>query len=314
MKLVIQIPCYNEENDLPGTLKEIPRSVPGFDTVELLIIDDGSTDQTCKVAKENGVHHVLRFPTNQGLANAFSAGIDYALKTGADIIVNTDADNQYPGEEIPKLVAPILAGQADIVIGDRDPAHLPHFSLLKRFFQWMGSWLTRKLSHTAVPDVVSGFRAYSRDAAARMNVISDYSYTVETLIQAGRDRLGIASVPIRVNSTSRPSRLMRSIPSYMQRMALTIIRAYTMYQPLKVFAGIGLVVFILGAALFGRFLYFALVLGESGGHIQSLILGSVLAIIGFQTVLIGLLGDVVSSNRKLIEQVLVSLRKNSSRD
>lgn len=309
MKLVIQIPCYNEEKDLPRTLKEIPRLISGIDEVEILIIDDGSTDNTKDVALAHGVKHIISFSQNKGLAKAFNAGVSYALNIGADIIVNTDADNQYPGKEIPKLIAPILEGKAEIVIGDRQIKNLRHFSFLKKVLEKIGSWFVRKLSHTSVPDVVSGFRAYSRNAAIRMNVISEYSYTVETLIQAGREEITIASVPINVNPTLRQSRLMKSIPAYISRMSLTMIRAYTMYQPLKVFSFIGVMVLLAGSVLFLRFFYYALFFHNSSGHIQSLILGAVLLIIGFQTILIGFLSDVVASNRKLIEDVLVRIKE-----
>lgn len=312
MKLVIQIPCYNEEEGLKETLQQIPQSIPGIEEIEIIIIDDGSSDKTEEIAKNFGIKHIVRFSKNRGLAKAFSNGINYSLSLGADIIVNTDADNQYPGREIPKLIEPIISGKADIVIGDRQTYKLGHFSFVKKILERFGSWIVGKLSHTSVPDAVSGFRAYSREAAQRTNVISKYSYTVETLVQAGREKLSIASVPIDVNPTHRKSRLVKSIPSYIQRMTLTIIRAYTMYQPLKVFSYIGVLLLTLGTIIFLRFLYFALLLDESGGHVQSLIFGAAFLIIGFQTLLIGLLSDVVAANRKLIEDVLIQIKKSKS--
>jgi glycosyltransferase involved in cell wall biosynthesis len=308
MKLIIQIPCYNEEGTLLETLRDLPLSLPGIKEIEILLIDDGSSDQSVRIAEEFGVKHILRFPRNRGLAHAFSSGISYALEQGADIIVNTDADHQYKGVNIQALVAPILNGNADIAIGNRQVGELGHFSFLKKILQKAGSWFVRQLSHTNVPDAVSGFRAYSRNAALRMNILSEYSYTTETLIQAGRNRMNIATVPIEVNQTFRPSRLVRSIPSYVRRMSITIIRAYTMYQPLKVFTYIGLLLLSVGGFLFLRFLFFVFILGNSTGHIQSLIIGAVFFIMGFQTILIGLLSDVVAANRKLIEEVLLKLR------
>ncbi len=313
MKLAIQIPCYNEEQDLRRTIEGIPASIPGIQSFDVVIVDDGSTDTTMRVAREMGIKHFVRFPENRGLARAFVEGINYCLQLGADVIVNMDADNQYPGSEIGKLIAPILAGRAEISIGDRQVSQLPHFSFLKKSLQKMGSWIVRTMSGTAVPDVVSGFRAYSREAAMRMNVVSSYSYTVETLIQAGRDRMSIISVPVKVNKTPRESRLIKNVPSYINRMAITIVRSYTMYQPLKVFSAVGAVLLFGGALLFARFLYFAIFLHESQGHVQSLIFASALVVTGFQALLMGMLSDVVAANRKLLEEALIRIKKLESK-
>jgi glycosyltransferase involved in cell wall biosynthesis len=306
-KLIIQIPCLNEAETLPGTLSDLPRHIDGIDAIETLVIDDGSLDDTAGVARRHGVHHVVRFTRHKGLAAAFMAGIDAAVKLGADFIVNTDADNQYAGSSIPALLEPLLAGRADVVIGDRDIVSLRHMSASKKFLQRFGSWVVRQVSNTQVPDTTSGFRAYTREAALRMTIVSDYSYTLESIIQAGKRRMAIAHVPVRCNPKTRPSRLFDSVLSYIKNSGATIVRVYAMYEPLKVFTYIGLVVAAAGAALSGRFMYYYL-LGNGAGHVQSLILSAVLLIVGFQVGLIGLLADVISGNRRLIEDVLYRIR------
>ncbi len=306
-KLIIQIPCLNEADTLPGTLRDLPRHVDGIDVIETLVIDDGSLDGTAEVARGHGVHHVVRFTRHKGLAAAFMAGIDAAVKLGADFIVNTDADNQYAGSSIPALLEPLIAGRADVVIGDRDIVSLRHMSASKKFLQRFGSWVVRQVSNTQVPDTTSGFRAYTREAALRMSIVSDYSYTLESIIQAGKRRMAIAHVPVRCNPKTRPSRLFDSMLSYIKNSGATIVRVYAMYEPLKVFTYIGLVVASAGAALSGRFMYYY-VLGDGAGHVQSLILSAVLLIVGFQVGLIGLLADVISGNRRLIEDVLYRIR------
>ena len=311
MKLMIQIPCYNEADTLPETLAALPRRLPGIDEIEILVIDDGSTDGTAQIARKHGVDHLVRFSRNRGLARAFMAGIDLALRRGADIIVNTDADNQYRADDIGKLIAPIVAGEAEIVIGDRGIGTLPYFSPLKRLLQRLGSWVVRQVSHTDVPDTTSGFRAYHREAAIRLNVVSDFTYTLETLIQAGRSGIAVAHVPVRTNPPTRPSRLFRSISSYIVRSIGTIIRIYAMYDPLKVFGTLGLVVMGGGGILFLRFLCFYFTLDRPTGHTQSLILGAVFVIVGFQIAVIGLIADIISANRKLIEEILVRERRRA---
>lgn len=256
MKLIVQIPCYNEETTLPQTVRDIPRQITGIDKVEILIIDDGSTDRTVEVARELGIEHIVRNKQNKGLARTFRAGLDACLTFGADIIVNTDGDNQYAGADIPKLVAPILAGQADIVVGDRQTDTVAHFSPLKKLLQKVGSSFVRRLSETEVTDAVSGFRAFSREAAIKMNVVSSYSYTIETLIQAGKKHLAVVSVPIGTNAKTRESRLFKSIPDFIQRQVTTIIRMYAMYQPLRAFFYIGLITSLIGLIPIVRFLFF----------------------------------------------------------
>ena len=306
-KLIIQIPCLNEADTLPATIADLPRRVAGIDAVEFLVVDDGSRDNTADVARACGVDHVVRLRRNKGLAAAFTAGIDAALKQGADYIINTDADNQYAGSEIPRLLEPLLKGEADIVIGDRNIAELQHMSWRKRQLQRLGSWVVRQVSNTSVPDTTSGFRAYTREAALRMTIVSEFSYTLESIIQAGKKRMAIAHVPIRTNPRTRESRLFDSIFSYIKRSAATIVRIYAMYEPLKVFTYIGVTVFGAGFAVGLRFLYFY-VTGTGYGHLQSLILAAVLLIVGFQILVIGLLADVISGNRKLLEDLLYRVR------
>jgi glycosyltransferase involved in cell wall biosynthesis len=306
-KLIIQIPCLNEAATLPATLADLPRSVPGVDTVEILVVDDGSSDGTSDVARSLGVDHIVRLRRNKGLAAAFVAGIDACLKQGADYIVNTDADNQYSGREIPKLLAPLLRGDADIVIGDRNIAELRHMSWRKRQLQRLGSWVVRQVSNTSVPDTTSGFRAYTREAALRMTIVSEFSYTLESIIQAGKKRMAIAHVPIETNPRTRESRLFDSLFSYVKRSAATIVRIYAMYEPLKVFTYIGLVVFGAGFALGLRLVYYYFHY-EAGKHIPSAIAAAVLMIVGFLILMIGLLADVISGNRKLLEDLVYRVR------
>ena len=309
-KLVIQIPCLNEAKTLPGTLADLPKSVPGVDTIEVLVVDDGSRDGTADVARACGVDHVVRLRRNKGLAAAFAAGIDASLKAGADFIVNTDADNQYAGHEIPKLLAPLLAGDADICIGDRNIAEVQHMSWRKRQLQRLGSWVVRQVSSTTVPDTTSGFRAYTREAALRMTIVSEFSYTLESIIQAGKKRMAIAHVPVETNPRTRESRLFDSVFSYVKRSSATIARIYAMYEPLKVFTYIGLVLFAPGLLLSMRFLYAYFTDFTGGGrYVQSLIISAVLMIVGFQVLLIGLLADVISANRKLLEDLVYRIRK-----
>jgi glycosyltransferase involved in cell wall biosynthesis len=308
VKLIIQIPCLNEAETLPATLADLPRSVPGIDTVEVLVIDDGSRDGTSDIARAHGADHVVRLRRNKGLAAAFMAGIDASLKAGADFIVNTDADNQYSGREIGRLLEPLLAGDADIVIGDRNIAALQHMGWRKRQLQRLGSWVVRQVSNTTVPDTTSGFRAYTREAALRMTIVSEFSYTLESIIQAGKKRMAIAHVPVQTNPRTRESRLFDSIFSYIKRSAATIVRIYAMYEPLKVFTYIGLGVFGAGVAGFVRFLYYFFH-NEASRHLASLVVTSVLMIVGFQVILIGLLADVISGNRKLLEDLLYRVRQ-----
>ena len=308
MKLIVQIPCYNEEHTLPETVADIPREIPGIDQVEVLIIDDGSTDRTIEIAREVGVDHIVCNKRNVGLARSFRNGVDACLKLGADIIVNTDGDNQYVGADIPKLVAPVLEGTADIVIGDRETGKVEHFSRSKRFLQWVGSGVVRKLAGVWVPDTVSGFRAFSREAAIRLNIVSSFSYTIETVIQAGKRQMAIASVPIRTNPKTRDSRLFKSIPHFIQNSLGTMVRMYAMYQPLRVFFYLGSVLTIIGLLPILRFLYYYAI-NEGGGHLQSLILGGVLLLMGFLTYLVGLVADLTSFNRQLLEMTLERVRR-----
>ncbi|MGQ9718221.1 MAG: glycosyltransferase family 2 protein, partial [Anaerolineae bacterium] len=308
LKLIIQIPAYNEESTLPQTLRDLPRSLPGVDEVEVLVIDDGSTDRTAQVAQELGVHHVVRLKQHQGLAAAFTVGLETALRLGADIIVNTDADNQYAGEDIARLVQPILEGKADIVVGDRGVATLQHFSPVKRLLQKWGSWVVGRAAGIPIPDATSGFRAFTREAALRLTVMGEYTYTLETLIQAGARRMTVVYVPVRTNPQTRPSRLIRSITSFIALSAVTIVRFYTMYRPLRVFMTLGGVLIAGGVALGLRFLYFFL-LNQGAGHVQSLILAAILTIVGFQVCLIGLVADLIQMNRKMLEEILYRVRQ-----
>ncbi|MCR4639727.1 glycosyltransferase family 2 protein [Ruminococcus sp.] len=308
MKLIIQIPCYNEEKTLELAYNDLPRHIDGIDTIEYLIINDGSKDNTVARARELGFHHIVSFKRNKGLAKGFMAGIDACLHLGADIIVNTDADNQYCGADIEKIVRPILDQKADIVIGERPIDQTEHFSWKKKKFQHLGSWVVRVASGTDIPDAPSGFRAYSRDAALRLNVVNEYTYTLETIIQAGNNKTAMTSVPIRTNPETRPSRLFSSMWRYMKRSSTVITRSFVMYKPLKFFMTIGLVLLLIGGILGVRFLIL-MAMGEGGGHIQSLILTAILIMMGFQTITIGLLGDTISANRKLLEDVQYRVRK-----
>lgn len=305
MKLIVQIPCLNEAQTLPLVMRDIPRHIPGIE-VAVLVIDDGSTDGTAQVARQLGVVHVIRHPFQRGLAAAFETGMDVALNLGADIIVNTDGDNQYPQAAIPDLIAPILRGEADIVIGDRQPATIAHFSPTKRLLQAFGSWVVRQVSGTTVPDATSGFRAYSREAALRLNLFTRYTYTLETIIQAGKKGLRITHIPIITNPQTRSSRLIRNQWDYVGRSMLTIIRLYTLYRPLQAFGFVSLLFFLLGITLLGRFL-FLYWLGELLGSarlIQSVVIGTASIIIGFLILLFGVLADMVSANRQLLEELL----------
>ncbi len=302
MKLIIQIPCYNEEGTLAIALAALPRQIPGIDKVEWLIIDDGSTDKTVEVALANGVDHIVHLPHNQGLARGFMAGLEACLKAGADIIVNTDADNQYCADDIPKLVEPILSGRAEIVIGARPISEIEHFSFTKKMLQKLGSWVVRVASNTDIPDAPSGFRAISRGAAIHLNVFSEYTYTLETIIQAGQKNMAITSVPIRINEDLRPSRLLKSIPSYVKRSILTIFRIFMTYRPIMFFIVPGALLFTSGLLISLRFLYFFFI-GDGEGHIQSIILASLLMGNGFFLVVVGLVADLISVNRKLLEKI-----------
>lgn len=302
MKLIIQIPCYNEEKSLPIALSALPRTIDGIDQIEVLVIDDGSTDNTLAVARQEGVDHVVSFPRNRGLARAFMAGIEKSLAVGGDIIVNTDADNQYQADDIPLLLAPILEGTADFVVGERPISEIEHFSPLKKSLQKLGSWVVRAASKTEIPDAPSGFRAISREAAKRLHVFSEYTYTLETIIQAGQKGFAVTSVPIRTNKDLRASRLVKSIRSYVVRSMSTIIRVFMTYKPFRFFAVPGFSCFILGFLIGLRFLYFYAV-GEGDGHIQSVILSGILMTTGFLMSVIGLVADLISVNRKLLEEI-----------
>lgn len=308
MKLIIQIPCLNEETTLGVTFNDLPRHISGIDEIEYLIIDDGSSDRTADVARELGFHHIVSFKQNKGLAYAFMAGLDACLHLGADIIVNTDADNQYCGADIEKLVQPILENKADIVIGERPIDQIEHFSWKKKVFQHIGSWVVRVASGTNIPDTTSGFRAYSREAALRTNVINEYTYTLETIIQAGHDKIAITSVPIRTNAELRPSRLFSSMWRYIKRSSTVIIRSFIMYRPLRFFMTLGVLLFLVGFLIGVRFLVFFFA-ENSAGHIQSLILAAILIIMGIQSIIAGLLSDLIASNRKLLEDVQYRIRK-----
>lgn len=307
-KLIIQIPCFNEEKTLPITLESLPREIPGIDVVETLIIDDGSTDRTVAVAREHGVDHVVRLTNNKGLAEGFMAGLDACLKLGADIIVNTDGDNQYNNADIEKLVIPILQEKADMVVGARPIEQIEHFSLLKKKLQNLGSWVVRQISGTDIPDTTSGFRALSREAALQLNVVSAFTYTLETIIQAGKKNVAVTHVPVRTNEKLRNSRLFKNMFAYIKRSVNTMFRIYTMYEPMKIFMAIGSIPFLLALLISARYLYF-FVIGEGQGHIQSLILAAILYIVSFQVWVVGLLADLIGANRKLIEKILYRVKK-----
>lgn len=308
MKLIIQIPCYNESETLEIALNDLPKHIDGIDTIEYLIINDGSKDNTMEVARNWGVHYIVDLKRNKGLAKGFMAGLDACLRNGADIIVNTDADNQYNADDIEKLVRPILEGKTDIVIGERPIDQTEHFSPLKKKLQHFGSYVVRKASKSDIPDAPSGFRAYSREAAMRLNVVNEYTYTLETIVQAGRSKIAMESVPIRTNGELRPSRLFNSMFGYVKKSMLTILRAFMMYRPLMVFTIIGGIIFALGLAVGIRFLLFYFG-GTGAGHIQSLILASTLMLLGFQTFVVGLLSDIISANRKILEDVQYHVRR-----
>jgi glycosyltransferase involved in cell wall biosynthesis len=308
MKLIIQIPCYDEELTLPETLADLPREVAGFDAVEWLIIDDGSSDRTVEVARGNGVDHVVRLTNNKGLASAFQAGLDACLKLGADVIVNTDADNQYYGGDIPKLVAPILAGDADMVVGDRQVMSIEHFSPLKKSLQRLGSWVVRAASATEVPDTTSGFRAYNREAAIQVQVVSNFTYTLETIIQAGKLLVALDHVPIRTNPQTRASRLFPSTWAYVRRNALSIFRIYSQYEPLRVFLGAALLLGLAAAGVWARF-FVAFVAGNGAGHVQSLILGAVLFNAAVVLAALGVIGDLLHAQRVLQQRTLERVRR-----
>ena len=309
MKLIIQIPCFNEAETLKIALDHLPKKIDGIDEIEVLIINDGSTDDTVRVAREWGVNHIVSFKQNQGLARGFKAGLDACLHLGADLIVNTDADDQYCGEDIAKLVRPILDGKAEIVIGERPIDATEHFSAKKKLFQHLGSWVVRVASHTDIPDAPSGFRAYTREAVMRLNVVNEYTYTLETIIQAGWNRIPMTSVPIRTNPDLRPSRLFKSMWRYMKRSSTVILRSFAMYKPLRFFGIIGAVFFLLGLVLGLRFVWIFLSTGSGSGHVQSLILCAVLLMVGVQSFLTGILADIISGNRKLLEDVQYRVRK-----
>lgn len=308
MKLIIQIPCYNEAETLEIALNALPKHIDGIDEIEYLIINDGSTDNTVEVAKSWGVHHIVNFKQNKGLAKGFMAGLDACLRNGADIIVNTDADNQYCGDDIETIVRPILEEKADIVIGERPIDQTEHFSWLKKKLQHFGSWVVRKASNTDIPDAPSGFRAYSREAAMQMNVVNEYTYTLEQIVQAGRTKIAITSVPIRTNEELRPSRLFSSMFGYVKKSMLTIIRAYLMYKPMRFFITLGIFPFVIGVGLGIRYIIL-LCMGSGQGNVQSLILCSMLILIGVMIWVLGLLADVMAANRKILQEIQQKVRE-----
>lgn len=308
MKLIIQIPCYNEAETLEIALNDLPRHIDGIDEIEYLIINDGSKDNTVEVARRWGVNYVVNFKRNKGLAHGFMAGIDACLRNGADIIVNTDADNQYVADDIEKLVRPILEGKSDIVIGERPIDQTEHFSPIKKKLQHFGSWIVRKASDSDIPDAPSGFRAFSREAALRLNVTNEYTYTLETIVQAGRNKIAQTSVPIRTNGELRPSRLFNSMMGYVKKSMVTILRAYLMYSPLKTFSIMAIIIFLMGFGINVRYVVY-MAIGEGKGHVQSLILGSTLLMMGFMTFVIGMLADIIAKNRKILEDVQYHVRK-----
>jgi glycosyltransferase involved in cell wall biosynthesis len=309
MKLIIQIPCLNEEQTLPATVADLPRQLDGFDTVELLVIDDGSTDRTVEVARECGVEHIVRLTNNKGLAAGFQAGLDACLKLGADVVVNTDADNQYSGADVAKLLAPILAGEADMVVGDRQTSSIEHFSGAKKGLQRLGSWVVRRLSGTEVTDATSGFRAYNREAALQLLVVDNYTYTLESLIQAGKMLVAVDEVKIATNPQTRESRLFGSTGAYVRRNGLGILRIYARYEPLRVFASAGLVVLLLALAAWMPFLIDWIFNGDSSGHVQSLILGAVLFIAAIQLFALGVIGDLLAGQRVMTQRVFERVRR-----
>jgi glycosyltransferase involved in cell wall biosynthesis len=309
MKLIIQIPCFNEEEQLPGTLADLPRELPGVETIEWLVVDDGSTDRTIEVARANGVDHIVRLTNNKGLAAGFQAGLDASLKLGADLIVNTDADNQYDANDIPKLLAPILAGNADMVVGDRDVATVEHFSRVKVRLQKIGSAVVRRASETNIPDTTSGFRAYNREAAIQLQVVSRFTYTLETIIQAGKNLVAVDHVPIRTNPKTRESRLFPSMWAYVRRNGVSIFRVYSTYEPLRVFMAAAGIVGLIAAVIWIRFAWFYIVEGEGKGHVQSLILGAVLFIAAVQLAALGIVGDILAASRVLQQRTLERVRR-----
>src|SRR3954449_3769530 len=308
MKLIIQIPCWDEEEQLPRTLADLPREVPGVDSVEWLVIDDGSTDRTVDVARENGVDHIVRLTNNKGLAAAFQAGLDAALKLGADIVVNTDADNQYNAADIPRLIQPILEGNADMVVGARPIDQIEHFSPIKKRLQRLGSAVVRRASETNIADTTSGFRAYNREAALQVQVVSKFTYTLETIIQAGKMTVAIDHVPIRTNPKTRESRLFPSMWAYVRRNATSIFRIYTLYEPLRVFLAAAALVGVVGAVIWARFLWLFF-FSDGQGHVQSLILGSTLFIVAVQFAALGVLGDILAGSRVLQQRILERVRR-----
>jgi glycosyltransferase involved in cell wall biosynthesis len=311
VKLIVQIPCFNEESQLPLTLSRLPRQVPGFEVVEWLVIDDGSTDRTLEVAREHGVEHIVRLTNHKGLAAAFQAGLDAGLKLGADVIVNTDADNQYEGADVAKLVEPIVRGAADMVVGDREIEKVEHFSGPKKLLQRLGSWVVRQASSTHIPDTTSGFRAYNREAALQVQAVSKFTYTLETIIQAGKLLVAVDHVPVRTNPKTRESRLFPSTAAYVRRNALSIFRVYSQYQPLKVFWGGALIMGVPALALFIRFLVIFIESPHAAarGHIQSLIAGAVLFIAAMLLGALGVIGDLLDAQRMISQRTFERVRR-----